>query len=128
MPFSFERDDARRRIRVTLSDPLTDAEIIAVIDRQREERAWAYGMLCDTRPLHHPPSRSIARLAIEHVTDITKRLGRRGPVAVVALRGMVGPSEAYAFESHQHGRDVQVFWSIEDADQWLDQQLASEGT
>jgi hypothetical protein len=121
MPFRFERDDARLRIRVTLTDPLTDDEIIGVIDRQRAEGAWAYGMLVDTRGLNVPPSRALARAAVAHVTEVSTAEGRRGPVAVVALRGMVGLSEAYAFESHQHGREVQVFWSPDDANQWLDE-------
>ena len=59
-----------------------------------------------------------------YVTDLSRQAGRRGPVAVVALRGMVGLSEAYAFESHQHGRDVQVFWSPDDASRWLDERQA----
>lgn len=121
MPFRFERDDARRRIRVTLADPLTDLEILGIIDRQRTEGAWAYGMLVDTRGLNVPPSRALARAAVAHVTEVSKAEGQRGPVAVVALRGMVGLSEAYAFESHQQGRDVEVFWSPDDASHWLDE-------
>ena len=121
MPFRFERDDARQRIRVMLIDPLTEDEIIGIINRQRDEGLWAYGMMVDTRGLNVPPSRAMARAAVAHVTDVSTNEGRRGPVAVVALRGMVGLSEAYAFESHRHGRDVQVFWSPDEANQWLDE-------
>ena len=123
MPIRYERDDARQRIRVTLTDPLTEAEITSAIDRQAAEGTWRYGLLYDARAINSRAAAAMSRVALNRVRAVVEREGRRGPVAIVANATLVGISEAYAIESHKAGRTVQVFWSLDEANQWLDQQL-----
>jgi hypothetical protein len=123
MPIRYERDDARQRIRINLTDPLTEAEITSVIDRQAAEGTWRYGVLYDSRAINSRAAAGISRAALDRVRAMVEREGRRGPVAIVANATLVGISEAYAIESHKAGRTVQVFWSLDEANQWLDLQL-----
>jgi hypothetical protein len=128
MPLIYTIDEGRRRIRIVLSDPVSEAELLDAIDRQAAEGTWGYGLLCDMRLLGPSPRTGLWRVAIQHVAEITAREGARGPVAVVANTGaLVGVSEAYAGESRRAGRAVQVFWSPDDATEWLDRQPPSAG-
>ena len=40
----YERDDARRRIVVTMQGPFTLQDFLAVIERQQVDNAWGYGI------------------------------------------------------------------------------------
>jgi hypothetical protein len=125
MPLTYTRDDARHRLRLVLTDPVTEDELLGAIDRQAAEGTWPYGLLCDMRPLGPSQRTALWRVAIERVAEIAAREGARGPVAVVAnAASMVGVSEAYAGESRRAGRSVQVFWSPDEATEWLDAQDA----
>ena len=49
MPTTYGRDDQRRLITVTVTEPYSIDEIISAIDRQVAEDAWAYAMVYDLR-------------------------------------------------------------------------------
>ena len=49
MPTTYGRDDQRRLITVTVTEPYSIDEIINAIDRQAAENAWDYAMLYDLR-------------------------------------------------------------------------------
>ena len=49
MPLAYERDDRRRLITITVTDPYTVEEVLRVIDRQAAENTWEYAMLYDLR-------------------------------------------------------------------------------
>ena len=122
MPLTYTVDAVRRRIRIVLTDPVSEVEFLGVIDRQVAEGTWGYGLLCDLRLLGPAQRTGLWRVAMEHVAELTVREGARGPVAIVANTGtLVGVSEAYAAESRRDGRSVQVFWSPEEATEWLDE-------
>jgi len=122
MPLTYTVDDVRRRIRIVLTDPVSEIEFLGAIDRQVAEGAWGYGLLCDMRLLGPSPRSGLWRVAMQHVAATTVREGARGPVAIVANTAtLVGVSEAYAGESRRDGRSVQVFWSAEEANDWLDE-------
>ena len=123
MSFRIERDDRRHRLRVTLADPLTDADAIGVLDHQASTGAWSYGVLCDTRNLTKGLPRAAVLEVVHHVEELVHTHGQRGPVAIVARSGaLIGVSEAYAMDEVAHGRQVAVFWAPEEATEWLDEQ------
>ena len=123
MPLTYTVDDDQRRIRIVLRDPVSEVEFLGAIDRQAAEGTWGYGLLCDMRLLGPSPRTGLWKVAMQHVAEITLREGARGPVAVIAnTAALVGVSEAYAGESRRAGRSVQVFWSPDEATEWLDQQ------
>jgi hypothetical protein len=55
----------------------------------------------------------VRRYVIQH--------GRRGRVAVVTREiAMVGIAQGYAYETAKSGIDVQIFWDVSDAVDWLE--------
>jgi hypothetical protein len=79
MPTAYERDDSRRLITVTVTDPYTVDEILRIIERQAAEDTWDYAMLFD---LHAPMSiPADSQQIAEHVKTVGG--GRqRGPVGI----------------------------------------------
>ena len=127
MPLTYTRDDARRRITVKVTEPVTDAELTNIVERQAAEGTWSYALLCDVRLLHTLPGKETSRLALERAAAITQREGPRGPVAIVTSSApLVGVSEAHALRSQRAGRLVQVFWSMDEAQEWLDARKSEE--
>lgn len=51
MPIVYQRDDRRRLITVTVTEPWSVDDILGVIDRQAAEDTWEYALLYDLRTL-----------------------------------------------------------------------------
>jgi hypothetical protein len=51
MPFTYARDDERRLVRVTATDPFTLDDMFAMADRHANEGAWEYALIFDARPM-----------------------------------------------------------------------------
>ena len=84
MPIDYQRDDYRRLITATLTDPYTFDELMSQTDRQWAENTWDYAFLYDSRgSAHVTPTRQLEQL-VEHVAIVGA--GRlRGPVGVAIL-------------------------------------------
>jgi hypothetical protein len=82
MPLEYERDDRRRLITVTLTDPFLLEELLGQVDRQWAEHTWDYAVLYDGRTIAAlPPVGDLQRL-VDHARIVGD--GRpRGPVGVV---------------------------------------------
>jgi hypothetical protein len=81
MPTAYDRDDQRRLITVTVTDPYSADDILSAIDRQAAEDTWAYALLYDLRTAEHMP----ADEAAQHFADRIKAAGggqQRGPVGL----------------------------------------------
>jgi hypothetical protein len=120
MPISYERSDAQRRIIVTTIGIVGLDDLLAVVDRQAREGTWHYGMLYDSRRDASVARQTGARARLKHVEAVSRRRGRRGPVAFVtvmpAAYGMVRMYSTLAGQLHQA---VEVFRDIGDAERWL---------
>ena len=80
MPITYERDDSRRLITVTVTEPYSVQEVLDVIDRQGAEDTWEYALLYDMRATTRVTTTEEARLITNHVQSLSG--GRtRGPVA-----------------------------------------------
>jgi hypothetical protein len=82
MPIDYQRDDSRRLITVTVTEPFSLDELLALVDRQWTEGAWGHALLYDVRAT----ARSASREAFERVVDRVQVVGqgrRRGPIGVV---------------------------------------------
>jgi hypothetical protein len=85
MPIEYHRDDRRRLITVTLTEPFSFDALLSQTDRQWAEHTWEYAILYDGRgSTHVPPGVELQRL-------VDRRLfvggGRpRGPVGVAIPR------------------------------------------
>jgi hypothetical protein len=126
MPYQYARDDTARRIRITLTDPLTVAERIAAVEQQVADDAWRYGTLIDARYLAvYKPKPTEMQVVVARVAEFVGEYGPRGPVAIVSNR----PTVISAGQMYNHFSDnknaVQVFWDLDEARRFLDQQAAN---
>jgi hypothetical protein len=119
MPYEYFRDDARRRVRVNVYSPITDDEMIAIVDRRAAEGVWAYGVLVDTRGAERPPDDMSVMIA--RVSAISARQGLSGPVAIVARSApFVSAGTVFAHRSNGTSQGTEVFWDYDEADRWLE--------
>jgi hypothetical protein len=127
MPIQYERDDARHRIRVTVTDPLTVADLIASVERQLADGAWGYGLLVDARSTFRAPQPMEMRSFVSSVRELVSAHGPRGPIAIVAKESaaIIG-AQLYSFFG-QKMEAVETFWDLDDAQRWLDDRMVQEG-
>jgi hypothetical protein len=76
MPVRYERDDALRRVVVTVDGALRKSDMLTVIARQRAEDTWSYGTLFDLRRVTEHPT----------ITDLRELMD-----AVIASSGGAAP-------------------------------------
>jgi hypothetical protein len=81
VPIAYERDDERRLITVTVTDPYSVDHILGAIDRQAAEDTWWYAMLYDLRSLTHVSSEADLQQLAERV-KIVGGGRKRGPVGI----------------------------------------------
>jgi hypothetical protein len=119
-PYTYDQDDEKRRIRVTVHGAISVADGRAIVDRQVESGTWHYTLLCDVRAM--PAGLGVSDIAalVRHVQERKATLGPRGAVALVA-RGasIVGLAQIFAFR--EGFANVNVFWDLDEAERWLDE-------
>jgi hypothetical protein len=124
MPITYVCDDARRRYRITLTEPVTARDVIASLDRQVADGAWAYGAIVDTRSPFVPPSQSDMKGFVSRIRELVAQHGPRGPIAIVAKEStQIATAQMYLFFGGKTP-SIEVFWHLDDAQQWLDEQMA----
>jgi hypothetical protein len=128
MPLQYVRDDARRRIRITVTDPLLVADMICSVERQLSDRTWTYGLLVDLRAPIVPPTSSEMQSFATRVSELVAEHGRRGPIALIARDPrVVSPAQRLAFTAQNtviagQTESIEVFWDVQDGQRWLDEQ------
>ena len=128
MPFQFDRDDGNRRFKITITDPIDLAELMAVPDRQLAEGAWQYGMLVDARAMSISAPSTDVRMIVSRVRELVAVHGPRGPIAFVARQAAaIGSAHLYTLLGGKTDL-LEVFWDMADAKQWLDEQMARSAT
>jgi len=124
LPFTYARDDAARRIRITLADPLTVADLIASVDHQLADGAWSYGLLVDGRNISAATESSAIQSFLSHVRELVAVHGPRAPIAFVSTESaVIGSAQRYVIFGGS-AESFEVFWAIDDAQEWLDKQMA----
>ena len=122
MPVVYATDTKRRRIRIAPTEPVTLPELTATIDRQFYDGMWTFGVFVDLRLIHRPTSPADVQGFAAHLRGFVEQHGPRGPVAIVAREPeALRAATTYAHFSGRPDPRVEVFWSTEDADAWLDQ-------
>ena len=115
------RDDARRRITVTLTGPVAFADVISFLNTQRSKDAWDYGVLYDARGMIVDLLPGDLQLVAGHVGELSDMQGR-GPVAVVwATESQRVFVERYAALVQPAGVRVGLFADMDAADRWLEE-------
>ena len=81
MPIIYERDDERRLITVTVTEPVSVDDILGAIDRQAAEDTWEYALLRDQRGLTQVSTEADLQQMADHIRAAGR--GRaRGPVGI----------------------------------------------
>jgi hypothetical protein len=124
--FTYARDAERRIVRVTTRHVLTVDDLVAIIDRQREEGSWTFGILYDMRRLEGPMSKEDTMRVANHVRQSVSEHGPRGPVALVTRKSdLVGAGLVYAHDI-KRSTEIEVFWDVQEADEWLTKRLLQQ--
>jgi hypothetical protein len=119
MPIVYERDDSRRLIVVTVTEPYTAADVMNTVDRQATEDAWDYAMLYDLHaPMLIPADSQQVAAHVEHIGA-----GRRRGAVGIAISG--GPEQfrrglRYGELSRQSATTVEVLLTAAQRNDWLE--------
>jgi hypothetical protein len=120
-PYSYNRDDARRRVTVVARDELTRDDFMAILDRQVSENTWSYAVLYDLRDMSHAVVPADVDAIAARVYRYLMVHGARGPVAVVTTAfEVIGATRSYALGATRAGVEVQLFWDVPEAERWLE--------
>jgi hypothetical protein len=116
------RDDARRRITVTVTQSVNLSDSVKFLQQLQREDTWTYSVLYDARGLPAVDVTSVDLQAVAaHVTSAAHDASPRGPVAVVTEDpGLLAASAQYANLVRGAGILVAAFPTIAAADEWLD--------
>ncbi len=119
MPIAYERDDHRRLITLTATDPYSIDDMLSVIDRQSAEDTLGYAMLYDLRGVGDMS----ARAGLQQIADRVGAVGggrARAPVgvAIVARPELFLAGLMYA-ELNREIMAVEVLLTAAQLDDWL---------
>ena len=122
MPIVTTRDDERRRMTVTVSDPWSAEEIAVSLEHQLTDRAWKYRTLYDVRGASVIPTEPDVLWLVKQAQQHIARHGARGPVAVLIEPGVKGTQlQQYAeYAAAQSRMQLRVFLDEAEANAWLD--------
>jgi hypothetical protein len=126
MPFHYQRDDARRRIALTLTDPLTLTELIATAEHQFTDGGWQDALLVDARATFIALQSMTMLLFASYLRGLVAAHGPRGPIAIVTQKSAAVSAQMYHFFGGKT-ESFAVFWDLDAAQQWLDQRMDSAG-
>jgi hypothetical protein len=121
VPITYDRDDDRRLIIATATEPYTADDILAVIDRQAAEDTWGYATVYDWRAVTHVPTDHEVHQAADRVKIVGG--GReRGPVGIIAIgahaKPLLGIGLAYGTLTNKLV-PVEVLFTTAQLDDWL---------
>jgi hypothetical protein len=118
MPIEYQRDDRRRLITVTLTEPYSFEELLNQTDRQWAEHTWAYAILYDSRTIAHIPPAS----ELQQLVDRRQVVGgehARGPVGVAILPRPEMVRGLLQFATRSRPRDLEVLLTDAQLEAWL---------
>jgi hypothetical protein len=116
MPIRYERDDAYRRVVVTVEGLFAVADFLAAMERQRDDGAWTYAMLYDLRGMTGEPAIDDLR---QFMSEAERTTQPRGPIALLATDpALYGRACTYAALLGAT-LTIGVFRDLDEAEQWL---------
>jgi len=119
MPLDFDRDDRRRLVTMTLTEPYSADDLVEAIERLAHEDVWGYAAFYDLRGITRLP----AEVDLEQIADRVKAVGggdQRGPVGI-AIRAQPALFLASLTYSHltKEFMAVEVLLTAAQVDAWM---------
>jgi hypothetical protein len=119
MPIEYQRDDRRRLITVTMTEPFSLDELLSQTDRQWAEHTWEYAVLYDSRAIWRVTPAS----ELQQLVDRTRVVGGgrpRGPVGVVIpLRPELLRGGLHLAQLGGPRRDIEILLNDAQLETWL---------
>jgi hypothetical protein len=119
VPVRYERDDARRRVVVTVHGAIQATDMLPIIERQRAEDTWAYGTLFDLRRVEGHPTVAELRDLMSQASAHHMTAGRPGPIALLATEAILYNRLCTYAALAQGNLTIEVFRDGDEADRWL---------
>jgi hypothetical protein len=118
MPIDYRRDDDRRLITLTFTDPFTFEEALSQADRQSAESTWEYAVFYDLRAISRVPTTSQMHEGLSHIAGLGDGQAR-GPVgiAIPPRTEMLASGLQYAKTAGPR-RDIEVLLTATQIDGW----------
>jgi hypothetical protein len=127
MPIEYRLDHGRRRLTIIGRDPVGVPDVLAWLERQAADAAWAYGTLDDLRLVTWNPTSEEVRRILRRIGTLSATHGPRGPVAIVATQPLFDRARTYAASlGALIGQVVEVFDEFAEAEHWLDERQAAK--
>jgi hypothetical protein len=102
-------------------------DVLAWLERQAVEGAWAYRTLDDLRLVTWNPTSEEVRRILRRVGLLSATHGPRGPVAIVATPPLFDRALTYAASlGALVGHVVEMFYELAEAERWLDERQAAQ--
>jgi hypothetical protein len=124
MSILYEKDEATRRVTLTVQGGLTADDLIAAANRQAADQAWSYRLLLDARERAGEAVTAImVRAFVDHNAQMSSQHGPPGPFAIV-VRDDAGFGMGRMFETlsgTRSARRIKIFRAIDDASAWLEE-------
>ena len=119
MPIAYHRDDRRRLVTVTLTEPFSLEELLQQTDRQWAEDTWEDAVLYDTRAARHVTPASELQQLLEH-TQVVGGGRARGPVGVaIPPRPEMLRSSLEFTKVSGPSRDIEILLNDAQLEAWL---------
>jgi hypothetical protein len=119
MTVVYERDDRRRLITVTVSEPYSITDITDAIERQSAEDTWDYAMLYDLRSVTHVSPKTDLQQMADRVQVVGRGRARgRVGIAISALPELFLIFLTYAQLTRESGT-AEVLLTSAQLDDWL---------
>jgi hypothetical protein len=121
VPIEYVLDRARQRLTIIARDPIGVPDVLAWLERQAADGAWAYSTLDDFRLVTWNVATEDVRCMVDQMARLSAVHGHRGPVAIVATQSaLFGMARMYASLVNQAAELVEVFYRLAEAERWLD--------
>ena len=119
MPIRYARSYPHRLAVIVITGSFDPADLFRCLEQHRAEGGWAYGILCDLRPMTDTPTHEALREFTDMMVVRPLREWAGGPVAILTTdlktynRACVYADMAKAYAT------IQVFQDEADAEAWL---------
>ena len=119
MPIDYQRDDDRRLITLTFTEPFSFEEAVNQAERQSAEGIWTYAVLYDLRAVSRAASPAQMQEGLSRIELVGA--GRpRGPVGVaIAPRLEMFASGLHYTKAAGPSRDIEVLLTATQIEAWL---------
>jgi len=125
MPFTYERDDGKRRITIEVIGEFQQAEAIEMLDRHRQDGVWSYGTLYDIRRMTGRPTIDEVKQIFSSAAQPGPGNTKRGPLAVLVTDPALYSMACAYMALGAATRKIEVFREPAEAERWLGQETTS---